>query len=69
MVQYNQTLWVDESGRIWYGISAVRGKKVIARADSLTTDQELIRVLLEKLNRAALAEYQFYDVIEDFLAR
>ena len=69
MVTYSQTLWVDEQGRIWYGIAAVRGEKIVAKADSLTMDQELIRGLLEKMNRAALSEYQFYDIVEDFLGR
>lgn len=69
MVKYVQTLWVDESGRIWYGIAAIRGAQMIAKADSLSMDQALIRQLLEHMNRAALAEYQFYDIVEDFLAR
>ncbi|MGM9648553.1 MAG: hypothetical protein ACI3XY_01120 [Butyricicoccaceae bacterium] len=69
MITYHQTLWVDEQGRIWYGIAAVRGEEIVAKADSLTMDQELIHGLLEKMNRAAIAEYQFYDIIEDFLAQ
>lgn len=67
MVKYNQTLWVDGQGRIWYGIAAVRGETMIAKADSLTMNQEIVRHLLEKMNRAALSEHQFYDIVEDFL--
>lgn len=69
MVCYTKTTKRDSEHRIWYGVAAVEDGKVAERRDELTTDDRLVRKLLENLNAGKASLIHFSEIVEDFMAQ
>ena len=59
---------VDGRSRIFYGIAALDGERILLSARDLSPDRTRVEALIDNCNRLGLSPLHFWDVVEDFLA-
>jgi hypothetical protein len=69
MLCYTKTTKQDEEHRIWYGIAVVEDGKITQQADELTTEENMVRDLLEQMNAGNASPIHFFDIVDDFMAQ